>query len=117
MTKYGHIKHYALLIGLPLTLLETGLEINFRSEDNEIGYVIMCQIFIAVGGGTIHVLSQVVIMAAASQDHFPSVFAVLGIVVQIGKSVGGTVSTAIWTDMLPKRLAEYLPSSELPYLA
>ena len=34
----------------------------------------------------------------------------------IGAAIGLTIATAIWQDILPKRLAEYLPAEELPNL-
>ncbi len=49
---------------VPLQLLGTGLMIHFRQPHHSIGYVIMCQIFIAIGGGTIVVCQQVAIMVS-----------------------------------------------------
>lgn len=55
-------------------------------------------------------------MAAASNQHIAVVLAVLGMFGNIGGAIGLTVAAAIWQDVLPKKLAEYLPASELPNL-
>lgn len=47
----GDFKKKSLSFGLPLTLLGFGLMIHFRQPDVRLGYIIMCQIFIAFGGG------------------------------------------------------------------
>ncbi|GKZ74297.1 hypothetical protein AnigIFM50267_011796 [Aspergillus niger] len=116
LSKYGHIKHYALYFGLPLSLLATGLQIKFRTSTTSIGLVAMCQVFLALGGGTMYITEQLAVMAASPQENLPSALAILGIVVQVGKSVGGTIGTAIWTDVFPKKLAEFLPLEAKPYL-
>lgn len=55
-------------------------------------------------------------MAPASHQHIAVVLAVLGMFGTIGGAIGLTVAAAIWQDVLPKKLAEYLPVSELPNL-
>lgn len=50
---YGKLKIWALVFGVPLTILGVALQIIFRQPDVNIGYIVMCQIFIAFGGGTL----------------------------------------------------------------
>lgn len=116
LRKYGQLRLYAIFIGIPFTLLGTALLIRFPTSSDDIRYVVMCQIFIAVGGGTMYVIEQLAITAASTHETLPSVLAVLGIVAQVGKAVGGTIGNAIWTGVFPKKLEKYLPSSALPYL-
>lgn len=114
---YGHIKHYMLFFALPITMLGTGLMIKFRMPQTDIGYVAMCQILFAVGGGTIYPIEQIVLMASSPQQHIPAVLAVEYMVIQIGMSIGSTVATAIWTSVFADKLAEFLPASALPHLS
>jgi len=61
----GRYKWMALL-AVPLQILGTGLLIYFRQPGWGIGYVVMCQIFIAFSGGTLVVLEEVIL---ALQPH------------------------------------------------
>ena len=53
IAKTGRFKAQALFFGVPVTLLGAGLMIPFRQPDVNIGFIIMCQIFIACAGGTL----------------------------------------------------------------
>ena len=112
----GRFKPICLYFGIPLAILGMGLMINFRQPDVNIGYVVMCQIFISFAGGTIIICDEIAVMAAASHQHIAVVIAFLGLFSEIGGAVGLTVAAAIWQDVFPKKLAEYLPASELPNL-
>ena len=112
----GRYKPVCLFFGIPLSILGLGLMINFRQPDDYIGYIVMCQILISFAAGTIIICDEIAIMAAASHQHIAVVLAVLGVFSSFGGAVGLTVSAAIWQDVIPKKLAEYLPASELPNL-
>ena len=112
----GRYKPVCLYFGIPLSILGLGLMINFRRPDGNIGYIVMCQIFISFAAGTIIICDEIAIMAAASHQHIAVVLAVLGMFGNIGGAVGLTIAAAIWQDILPKKLTEYLPASELPNL-
>jgi hypothetical protein len=38
--------------------------------------------------------------------------ALLGMITAIGGSIGQTIAAAIWTNIVPKRIAEYLPADK-----
>ncbi|PGH05894.1 hypothetical protein GX51_02675 [Blastomyces parvus] len=105
----GRFKWLALYFGVPLTILGVGLMIAFRQPDVNIGYIIMCQIFIAFAGGTCVITEQMAAMAATSHQYVAVVLAVEAMFANIGGAIGQTVAAAIWTGMFPQRLAEYLP--------
>jgi hypothetical protein len=75
-----------------------------------------CQIFIATGSGIIIITQGVAIMAAAAHQHVAVVIAILGLFGNIGGAIGLTVASAIWQNVLPNKLAIYLPSEEVPNL-
>ncbi|KAI4247552.1 MAG: hypothetical protein L6R40_001500 [Gallowayella cf. fulva] len=112
----GRYKPVCLYFGIPLSILGLGLMINFRRPNGNIGYIVMCQIFISFAAGTIIICDEIAIMAAATHQHIAVVLAVLGMFGNIGGAIGLTVAAAIWQDVFPKKLAEYLPVSELPNL-
>jgi MFS family permease len=107
---HGRFKALALYFGVPLTILGVGLMIAFRRPDVNIGYIIMCQIFIAFSGGTLVICEQMAVMAAASHQQIAVVLAVESMFASIGGAIGSTVASAIWTGVFPERLMEYLPA-------
>ena len=112
----GRYKPICLFFGIPLSILGIGLMIKFRQPDGYIGYIVMCQILISFAAGTIIICDEIALMAAASHQQIAVVLAVLGLFSNIGGAIGLTVAAAIWQGILPKKLAEYLPASELPNL-
>ncbi|KAJ5224516.1 MFS general substrate transporter [Penicillium citrinum] len=107
----GRIKWWAVCFGVPLTILGVGLMIKFRQPDSSIGYIVMCQIFVAFGGGTLVICEQMTVMAVSLQRNIPAVLAMEGVVSGIGSSIGGTVAVAMWTGIFPAKLKEFLPAS------
>lgn len=106
----GRFKWLALWFGVPLTTLGVGLMIAFRQPDVNIGYVVMCQIFIAFSGGTLVICEQMAVMAATTHQYVAAVLALEAMFASIGGAIGSTVAAAIWTGVFPDRLAHYLPA-------
>lgn len=97
------------LCAVPLQILGTGLMIYFRQPGKPLGYVIMCQIFIAFSGGTIVVTQQIAIMAAVGPDNVAVALALQALFTSIGGAIGTSINGAIWTNTLPGELQKYLP--------
>lgn len=112
----GRYKPVCLYFGIPLSILGLGLMIRSRQPDGYVGYIVMCQVFISFAAGTIIICDEIAILAAASHQHVAVVIAVLAMFGNIGGAIGLTVAAAIWQDVFPKKLVEYLPASELPNL-
>ncbi|KAF9885567.1 hypothetical protein FE257_012773 [Aspergillus nanangensis] len=113
---WGRLKWYAFGFGVPITILGVGLMIHFREAGVNIGYIVMCLIFIAFGGGTLVICEQMTVMAVSSQQHIPAVLAMEAMITSIGSSVGSTIASAMWQGIFPKKLAEYLPADAMPDL-
>ncbi|KAJ4857436.1 major facilitator superfamily domain-containing protein [Trichoderma breve] len=107
----GKFKPICLFFGVPVTILGVGLMIHFRQPDVNIGYIIMCQIFIAFAGGTIVICEQTAAMAATSHQYVAVVLAIEAMASSIGGAVGSTVAAAVWQAVFPKKLGQYLPES------
>ncbi|PYH48090.1 putative MFS siderophore iron transporter [Aspergillus saccharolyticus JOP 1030-1] len=101
---------WLLLGAVPLYLLASGLMIYFRTPGHSVGYMCMCQIFLAVGGGTLILIEQVAVLAASSHEEYAGMLALLSTFGNIGGAVGSSVSGAIWTNTLPQKLRAYLPA-------
>lgn len=107
--KTGGFKWQSLLFGWPVTTLGVGLMIYFRQPNVDVGYIVMCQIFIAIGGGTLVIAEQVAGMAATTHQFVAIVLAIQGMSSQIGGAIGSVVAANIWQGNFPVFLQEYLP--------
>ncbi|GAM35155.1 hypothetical protein TCE0_017f03261 [Talaromyces pinophilus] len=113
----GRLKWQALYFGVPITILGVGLMIKFRRPDVNIGYVVMCQIFIAFGGGTLVICEQMTIMAVSSQEMIPALLSMEGMITSIGQAIGSTIAQALWSGIFSQKMAKYLPASAQSSLA
>ncbi|CAG7972773.1 unnamed protein product [Penicillium olsonii] len=104
-----HFKHICLFFGAPLFMLGAGLMIHFRGADSNIGYLIMCQIFIAFGGGTLVIGDEMAVMAAADREGIPMMIALISLAGSVGGSIGYAVAVAIYSNTFPEALLSALP--------
>ncbi|KAE8387053.1 hypothetical protein BDV23DRAFT_174987 [Aspergillus alliaceus] len=116
-TCFINIYSVALYFGVPITVLGVGLMVYFREPGVNIGYIVMCQIFIAFGGGTLVICEQMTVMAVSSQQHIPAVLAMESMLTNINSAVGRNIATALWTGVFPRKLEEYLPAERLMLIA
>lgn len=113
----GRFKWLALYFGVPVTILGVGLMAAFRQPDVNIGYVVMCQIFIAVAGGTLVICEQMAVMAVTTHQYIAVVLAVEAMFASVGGAIGSTVAGAIWSGIFPTKLEKYLPPESRASLA
>ncbi|EFX05726.1 siderochrome-iron transporter [Grosmannia clavigera kw1407] len=106
-TKY--FKKVCLFFGAPLLVLGAGLMVHFRGSDSKIGYLIMCQILIAFGGGTLVIGDEMAAMAAADREGIPMVIALISLFGSLGGAIGYAVAVAIYSNTFPSALLKALP--------
>uniref|UniRef100_A0A093VHZ9 Siderophore iron transporter mirB n=1 Tax=Talaromyces marneffei PM1 TaxID=1077442 RepID=A0A093VHZ9_TALMA len=104
---------WLLYIAVPLYVFAQGLMIYFRRPNQSVGYLIMCQIFISIGGSIFIILQQVSIEAAVDHQHVAAVLALLNVVGTVGGAIGATISGTIWSNTFPVALERYLPESAM----
>ncbi|KAL3468180.1 major facilitator superfamily domain-containing protein [Aspergillus heterothallicus] len=114
--KVGKYK-WTLYIAIPLYILMQGLMIYFREPNMSVGYQVMCQIFLAIGGSIFILVEQLAILAAVDHQHVATALALLNVVGTIGNSAGLTISTSIWQNTFPEALVRYLPDSAMENFA
>lgn len=103
-------------ITVPIYIFGLGLMIYFRKPNQHIGYIIMCEIFISMGGSVFILLVQLAVLAAVDHQHVAAVLAMLYVSGTIGGAIGNTISGAIWTNTFLGALSRNLPESALPDL-
>ena len=94
---------------VPIEILFQGLLVHFRGQGTNIGYIVMCLIFMAMAGGVFILVGQVAVLAAASHQDAASSLAMLNVAGTIGSAIGSSVSGAIWTSKFPEFLQQYVP--------
>jgi MFS family permease len=107
--RVGRFKWVSTYYALPLTILGVGLMIKFRQASEDIGYVVMTQVFIAFAGGPMVVAGEMAMMAPSDHQHVAVIVAMLNLFCSIGSAVGSTVSSAIWTGTFRNELVANLP--------
>lgn len=105
----GDFKWQSLFFGMPMTLLGVSLMIVFRQPDVNIGYIVMCQLFIAFGGGTLVITQQVGAMAATTHQYIAVVLAILSVFNAVGGAIGQSIAGAVWGGTFTSDLARFLP--------
>ncbi|KAK0355332.1 Siderochrome iron transporter 2 [Friedmanniomyces endolithicus] len=105
-----HFKYTCLFFGLPLMMLGAGLMVYFRGADKPIGYLIMCQIFIAFGGGTLVIGQDMAVMSAADRSGIAMMLSLISLASSVGGAIGDAVAGAIFSATFPTALARALPA-------
>ncbi|SPO02037.1 probable transporter (major facilitator superfamily) [Cephalotrichum gorgonifer] len=100
-------------ICVPVYILGLGLMIYFRKPNQQIGYIIMCEIFISIGGSVFILLLQVAVLAAVDHQHIAAAMAFLSVSGTVGAAMGNTISGTIWTNTFYSALLRYLPESAM----
>lgn len=106
--KTGYFK-WLLWIAVPLYIFAQGLMIYFRTPTGYVGYIVMTQIFISIGGSVFIICCQLAVLAAVDHQFVAAALAMLNVTGTVGDSIGYTISGAIWTNVFEKALIRYLP--------
>ncbi|KAF5019380.1 hypothetical protein F66182_8610 [Fusarium sp. NRRL 66182] len=112
----GYYK-WTFYFAVPIYIFALGLMIHFRAPNQYVGYIIMCEIFISVGGAVFILVMQLAVLAAVAHQYVAAALATLYVAGGVGGAVGGAISGAIWTNTFIPALARNLPEEELPNLA
>jgi hypothetical protein len=108
--KYTRHYKYFVVAGSLVYLMGIGLMIRYRVEDASIGQIVGAQIAVGLGGGMLNVPAQLGVQASCAHQHVAAATAVFLTLVQIGGAVGAAISGAVWTRLIPQKLAAYLPA-------
>lgn len=114
--KSGHFKAVTAYVGVPLSIFGVGLMIHFREPDQNVGYIVMCLIFLSFGAGIIVITDEIAAISTCAHQNIAAIIAVDSMFSGIGGAIGLSISAAIWTDQLPKKLLEYLPADQVENL-
>jgi hypothetical protein len=108
--KTGYFKWVAM-VSLFFEMLGVGLMIHFRQSDQNIGFVVMCQIFIAFGGGALVLCNEMAVMSAVAHANIAGILAFLSLFSSVGSAIGLAISGVIYEHTFPQTLANALPGN------
>ncbi|ODA78026.1 hypothetical protein RJ55_06629 [Drechmeria coniospora] len=107
---YGRY-YWVAISGIPFSVLGTALLYHFRHPGEDIGYLVMCQVFHGISGAFWGMTGPLALMAAVSHREVAVVLAVHSMFASIGASIGFGISGALWTNHLPRELYRELPDA------
>lgn len=107
--RYSGRYKWVALVAVPINILGAALMIHFRSADTTIGYIVMCQIFIAFAGGVLVPCHEVAALAAGSHGTAAVLLAILSLSSSIGGAIGDSIGGALWQNYFPAALLKNLP--------
>jgi hypothetical protein len=107
--KYTDTYKWGAIVAAPIQLLMTGLLIYLRHPGSHIALIILVEVLGAMASAMLYNVEQVAIMMAVPHDQVAVAFALLNVVTAVGGAIGQSVSSTLWAQIVPKKLAEYLP--------
>jgi hypothetical protein len=107
--RYTDTYRWAAFIAIPVQILMAGLLIKFRAPGTHIALLVMVEVLYGMGGAVLVQIENVAVMAAVPHENVATGLALLAMTTSVGGAVGQTISGAVWTNVVPKRLVEYLP--------
>jgi len=110
--RYTDTYKWGAIAAMPVQVLMTGLLIHFREPGTHVALLVMVEVFNAMCGAMLVQIEQVAVMAAVPHENMAVGIALLGMITSIGGSIGQTIAAGIWTNIVPKRIAEYLPADK-----
>ncbi|CAK7565142.1 MAG: hypothetical protein SEPTF4163_003051 [Sporothrix epigloea] len=105
-----HFKNACLYLGVPVTMIGAGMLIYFRSSAAPLEFMILGQLFLGVGWGTLLIGQELAVMAASDRDGVPLVISLMGLFGAVFGSVAGAATNAVYTKVFPAALLQKLPA-------
>jgi hypothetical protein len=107
--KYTCHYKYFITFGSCIYVMGLGLLIRYRQTGVSVATIVGCQIAVGIGGGMLNVPAQLGVQASVTHQQVATATAAFLTILEIGGAVGNAISGAIWTNLVPKKLAAYLP--------
>ncbi|CZR65584.1 related to major facilitator MirA [Phialocephala subalpina] len=112
----GEFKKLALA-GVSLMTLGIGLLVHFRHPRTDVGYLVMCQLFVAIAGGMLNIAQYMALLVrSATKGHVtsPSVALLLSLSFlsqRIGAAISLCIAGSVWTHHFLGALKNRLPDA------
>ncbi|PSS03712.1 hypothetical protein PHLCEN_2v3966 [Hermanssonia centrifuga] len=107
--RFTHRYKWLLFTGLCIRLLGVGLMIHTRGANSSDAEIVWTQLLQGIGGGFASVTTQVGAQASVPHADVAVITAIVLLWTEIGGSVGSAIAGAVWANVMPEKLAKYLP--------
>lgn len=104
----GWFKWLVLYFGVFVIIFGVVFMVVFCQLDFNIGYIVMCQIFIVVFGGMLVICEQMVVMVVIIYQYIVVVLVIEVMFVNVGGVIGGIVVIFIWGIVFFRSLNKFL---------
>ncbi|KAI0517865.1 MFS general substrate transporter [Xylaria bambusicola] len=108
ISKTGAVK-WAAIIGIPFVVLGTVLLVEYRKPSTPVGLLVLFQILNGLGDGIWTPVAQLAVMAQVPHQQVAVGLALFGLFGSIGSAIGNAIAGALWNNVLPQKLEEFLP--------
>ncbi|KAI1293166.1 MFS general substrate transporter [Xylaria venustula] len=109
ISRTGALK-WAAIGGIPFVVLGTVLLVEFRKPGTHVGLLVLFQILNGIGDGIWAPVGQLAVMASVPHQQVAVGLALYGLFGSIGSAIGNAIAGAIWNNVLPQKLEEFLPA-------
>ncbi|KAI0973813.1 MFS general substrate transporter [Xylaria arbuscula] len=109
ISRTGAVK-WAAIGGIPFVVLGTVLLVEFRKPGTQVGLLVLFQILNGIGDGIWAPVGQLAVMASVPHQQVAVGLALYGLFGSIGSAIGNAIAGAIWNNVLPQKLEEFLPA-------
>lgn len=110
--RYINTFRWSIFIAMPLFILTTGLLVLFRAPGTPIALLALMEVLSGICYAITFTVTSLAIMAAVPQENVATGLALLGMIAAVGGAIGQTISAAIWTNVVPKKITEHLPADK-----
>ncbi|GAA5854822.1 hypothetical protein JCM8547_004084 [Rhodosporidiobolus lusitaniae] len=97
-----------IIAGVCSWFIAFGLLINYRGGDGSHSGIIGAQVVLGVAGGLYPYPAQTLIQTAGQHQHTAILLSLYLATYNVGSALGGAISGAIWTQVLPGKLEQAL---------
>ncbi|KAI0478338.1 MFS general substrate transporter [Xylaria cf. heliscus] len=108
VSRTGAVK-WTAIAGIPFVVLGTVLLVEFRKPSTHVGLLVLFQILNGLGDGIWTPVGKLAVMASVPHQQVAVGVALYGLFGSIGSAIGNAVAGAIWNNVLPQKLEEFLP--------
>ncbi|CAO3633533.1 unnamed protein product [Mucor fragilis] len=95
--------------GVALTILGVGLMIPARQPSSSTAFLVISQTIAGMGSGFLYTPMLVAIQSSVPHSDLAISTAMMQVGGSIAASIGSTMAGTIWNNMIPSRLAKYVP--------
>ncbi|KAF9055230.1 MFS general substrate transporter [Hymenopellis radicata] len=106
--RYTHRYKFLQLFGLALRCVGLGVQYLASTGQQSTAVLVLSLVIPSIGGAFSVVGSQIATQASVPHQDMALAMALLSLWTSIGGSIGSAISAAVWNDMVPRKLNQYL---------